>query len=309
MPELLFETAFRIDEETGELVSYWPERWPVGALVKRLRTSGSAFFAASYMNDPTALEGNSLKTSWLHTYSQTELEAARAELKVERGVMFCGLDPSVGGNEASDLDFFGMFAIEVLGTRGFCRGFHFERLQLEDQGKTVEGWLDLWRPDFTYVEEASSKGFVYTALTTQVNDGMGSKWSIEVRHSQGTKDKGGKRIRLQKMASRFQGRQLLLPGEGGEVEQSWSPFVSQWRTFPSGHDDILDAAYWAQYEAFEATLAAGVSKKPEVDKKEPLKATIVANPKSMRGINSVMQRHNQRRLRMRTIRASLRQQE
>lgn len=303
MAKLLFETAFHVDEEDN-LVSYWPERWPVPRLTDFLR-EGTAFFAASYMNDPTALEGNSLKTAWLHPYSRAELEAARAELRVDRGIVWCGLDPSIGGKEASNLDFFGMFSIEILGSRGYCKDFHFDRLQLDEQGQAVETWLDMQEPDMVILEEGSSKGYVFNELMTQVNDGRGTKWPVQVRHAQGSRDRGGKHIRLQKMAARFQNRQLLVPGEfsGREliISPSWAPFVNQWRAFPTGHDDILDAAYWAQYEAFELPLAAGRSKPPPSEAESIIADTIIATPRQKRGIANVMNRHMHRRARMRNV--------
>ena len=305
MPKLIFETAFHISED-GELESYWPGRWPVASLMHLLQTSGSAFFAASYMNDPSALEGNSLKTAWLHPYSQTELQAARIALGVQQGTIWSGLDPSIGGKEASDLDYFGMFTIEVLGSKGFCRDYHFDRLQLDQQGQVVEDWLDTQRPDMVILEESSSRGFVYTALMTQVNGGNGTKWPVQVRQAQASRDRGGKHVRLQKMAARFQNKQIMVPGEesGGElvIAPSWSAFVNQWRTFPSGHDDLLDAAYWAQYEAFELPMASGHPYAPEIDPENPLKPHIITPLSQPRGMNTVMLRHMNRRERMKGLR-------
>lgn len=310
MPSLLFETAIKMTEE-GEPYSYWPDKWPVSRLMQRLRSSGSAFFAASYMNDPSALEGNSLKVSWLHTYTQGELEAYRAEFNVPRGVVWCGIDPSIGGKEANNLDYFAMFSIEVLGNKGFCKDFYFDRLEIDEQGERVEWWLDTQRPDRVILEEQSSRGYVHNTLTTQINDGLGSKWPIEVRQAQGSKDKGGKRIRLQKMAARFENQQLRIPAEmmpNGElvVSPHWAAFVNQWRTFPSGHDDILDAAYWAQYEAFDFAMPFGATKAPEVDKEDPYKPTVIKrDDHTFRGISSVMARHNARRMRSRMVRRGL----
>ena len=61
MVEVIFERAIKRNKE-DEVVSYWPERWPLPLLMGELQESGSAFFAASYMNDTSALEGNSLKS-------------------------------------------------------------------------------------------------------------------------------------------------------------------------------------------------------------------------------------------------------
>jgi phage terminase large subunit-like protein len=266
MPGMIFEKALYRDQETGEVKSYWPERWPVPTLLDELFESGSAFFAASYMNDPSALEGNSLKVKWLHAYTETELQAARKEARVDRGPVWCGLDPSIGGG-STDPDYFGMFSIEVLNNKGYCRDFFFDRLSVDDQGQAVEDWLDTQMPHLAILEEVSSRGYVFKDLTTQVNGGLGSKWPIEVRKPQAARDKGGKKIRFQAMAARFQNGQIKIPGILGKnnqiaIDPRWNAFVNQWRTFPSGHDDILDGCYWAAYEAFVDVVGAGHTKEP-----------------------------------------------
>ena len=84
MAKLLFERALHLDHTTGEIYSYWPERWPLDALARELSGMGTAFFAAGYQNDPTALEGNALKVSMLNFYTPQDLIAARARVAPER---------------------------------------------------------------------------------------------------------------------------------------------------------------------------------------------------------------------------------
>jgi phage terminase large subunit-like protein len=267
VPTVIFERAIKRNPETQELESYWPERWPMDLLIAELIGSGSAFFAASYMNDPSALEGNSLKVKWLHPYTDTELDMARKTANIDRGFVWCGLDPSVGG-DSTNPDYFGMVSLEVIMNKGYLLDYRFDRLSVDEQAQSVEEWLTTQMPDRVFLEEVSSRGYVYRDLVTRVNSGTGSLWPIEVRKPQAARDKGGKKIRFQAMAARFQNGQIKVPGilaKKGEIriDPRWNPFVNQWRTFPAGHDDILDACYWAQYEAFADVQVAVATKSPD----------------------------------------------
>lgn len=264
MATLIFERAFKLNLTTGEVESYWPENWPLDALVNELMSMGTPFFSAAYMNDPAALEGNKLLLKWLHTYTHEELIAARNEAGIRRGAVFAGIDPSAGG-QGDDPDEMACVAVEVIRNRGYLIDFFSGRYPIEDQAQRIEDWLDMVQPDTTALEETSSRGFVYVGLTSQVNDNQGTKHSIVVRTPQGAKDKGGKTIRLLAMAARFETGQMRLPGiitnDGNIIiDPRWEHFTQEWRAYPTDHDDILDACYWAAHEAFTDVIAAGTAK-------------------------------------------------
>ena len=232
MAKLIYERALRMDEN-GNVVSYRPERWKVSHLVKELITAGPPIFGASYMNDPSGLEGNVLKVHWLRYYLPAELEAARSLAGIARGVVHCGIYPTQGG-EGTNPDYMGLMAGERIQNHYYLTDFHMVRKPVDEQAQTIEDWLDLQLPDFCVIEETSSRGFVYAQMTTAVNDGAGTKYSVNVEKPQDVKASlGGKKIR------------------------------SQWGGFPSGHDDLLDAAYWSQYSAFKVTPAVSVVKNPD----------------------------------------------
>ena len=311
MAEILFERAFHLDEE-GVLKSYWPTYWTVELLLEELKQSNPAFFAASYMNDPSALEGNSLKVHWLHAYEHTELELKRAEAEIERGSKICGIDTAIGGKGA-DLDFFAMFSMEVINNEGFAIDYYLNRLPLQEQADVVEAWLDTQQPDLVLLEETSAEGYVTTDLKTRVNGGAGTKWPIDTRQPQGGRSQGPKRIRLQGMGARFQTKQIRLPGEvsneGESIDPYWLPFVNQWRLFPGGHDDLLDACYWAQVDAFSGDFGAGSSYDPRENKvdddgkltEEDFEADVYGNVLGLREM-SLMSRHVIRQERMSRMR-------
>lgn len=265
MPRLIYERALHMDPVTGQLSSYWPERWPLPLLAKELIGMGSAFFAAAYLNDPSALEGALLKADWLHPYLPEELRIARAEAGVHRGTVHCGIDPTQGGIDG-DPDFCAGVAVEVINHRGYLIDFFLKRLPIDKQAQYFEDWLDLMRPSFTVIEDTTSKGYVYNALAHQVNEGSGTKHAITIEKPQGRNAIGNKQVRFMSMAPRFENAQVRVPGiqAGTEIilDPRWEPWLSQWRSFPSGHDDGLDAAYWATFSAFRIDPGLSVSKVP-----------------------------------------------
>lgn len=264
MPTLIYERAIKRDPQTGDLVSYWPDHWPLDTLYATLLRNGSAFFAASYMNDPSALEGNSLKTAWLRPYLQSELQAARDLHKIDRGIRHIGFDPTLGG-ETGDPDYFALFCIEMIDNKGYAVDFHFDRRPVDQQAQICEDWADTLQPTLILAEDTAERGHVWTQLTSQINGGSGSKYPVEIRRPQSSRDEGGKKMRLQAVAARWQSGQIRLPGvvhpETGMViiDSRWDDFVNQWRVFPAGHDDILDAAYWSAYDLFQDVIAGSVA--------------------------------------------------
>lgn len=266
-PTLIFERAVHRDPDDGSLKSYWEEMWSLQALALESINVGSPVFSASYLNDPSALEGNKLQVAWLKPYTEAELEAARAVHGVKRGMIYAGVDPTAGGG-GSNPDWTAIFITEVIDNLGFAREYIASHQSVDTQPKFIESVLDLWRPDVVTLEETSDQGFVGTAMKSQINDGKGSKWPISVEKPQGARTIGGKERRLMAVAARWESGQIKLPGivnaNGAMVvHPHWDLFVAQWRSFPVGHDDILDAAYWSVYPAFSDVVAGGVARGPE----------------------------------------------
>ncbi len=266
MAKLIFEQAIHTNPVTGEVESYWPERWPLHLLGKELESNGTAFFTVSYQNDPSALEGNCLKRDWIHFYLPADLEAARNAENTKKGARYAAIDPTRGGDESADLDFCGGVVAERLGNRAFLVAKLNRRLKIEDQAQTFEDWLQIYDPDFVAIEDVSSRGYVYTEMSSTVNAGQGSRFTFEIVKPQSKAAGGDKQMRFLSMSPRFENSQVLVPGyreEGsGEitVHPDWDDFLSQWTSFPSGHDDLLDATYWALYLAFKFTPAASSGK-------------------------------------------------
>lgn len=277
MARLIFEQAVSIDPITGDLRSYWPERWPLHLLGQELSLNGTAFFTVSYQNDPSALEGNCLKLSWLHYYLPEDLEAARRQAETRRGSRYIGIDPAPGGDETADLDYCAGLCMEKIGNRAFLISKMNRRIRIDLQPQIFEDWMTIWEPDFCSIEDTSSKGFVYQAMRAQggeaeingvkrtlgVNNGQGSKFAFQIVKPQ-SRAAGGKTINFLMMAPKFENAQILVPGimENGQlvVHPDWDEWQNQWTSYPSGHDDLLDATCWATEIAFTVAAAASAGK-------------------------------------------------
>lgn len=267
MAKLIFRRALEVNEDTGEVTSYWPDLWPLSALAREYKAVGGAqYFSPSYMCDPSSLGGNYLQSDWLYFYLPGEIEMARAEAGIDRGVVYGGVDPS-GGGDSADLDYCAMMAGERIGNTLFMRSYKAGRWPLAEQAQIIDMWMDTIQPDITVIEEASSRGFVYTELTSRVNDGQGTRWPFIIERPKGS-GIGAKVVRFLAMAARSRVGQIRFPGvigPGGEVtaDPRWQHFITQWLSFPAGHDDGLDAGYWCQYGAFAFEPAAGIVIAPD----------------------------------------------
>jgi hypothetical protein len=202
--------------------------------------------------------------SWVHYYLPSDLEFARREAHIKHGTVHTGIDPTAGG-VGVDPDYCSMVAVERIGNKAFLRGFHMKKMPIEEQAQTFEAWMDLYQPSFCVVEDTTSKGYVYNALANQINDGKGTKYNFTIEKPQGRNAVGNKLVRFLSMAPRFENQQALVPAEQGvdgtiRIHRDWEPWADQWRSFPSGHDDALDATYWALFSTFKIPAAVSATK-------------------------------------------------
>jgi len=265
--KLVFERAIHVNND-GSFSSYWEEYWSIKKLAERW-LEGPAFFAASYQNDPSALEGTLLKADWVHYYLVEDLKAARAKAGLDpdtgHGVIHTGNDTAAGGLGRNP-DYCSGVAIEVIDNRAFILPDMLNaRLEVEKQAPEIELWWDRINPTFAIVEETSARGFVKTDLETGINDGLGSKHTFTVETPQSKSAGGDKSTRFLAMSPRFMNTQVLVPGimlSTGEIvcDPRCEMWFSEWKSYPSGHDDLLDATYWAIWSAFKDSPAVGVSK-------------------------------------------------
>jgi phage terminase large subunit-like protein len=265
------------DLEDGDLQSYWPEHWPVEKLARKWRAVTSGPFGAGYQNDPNALSGNALERDWVHFYDQEMLDAHRRLLGVPRGSLHAGADPTRGGS-GRDPDFFACIHAERLENRAYFLDFFNRRLRIDEQAQFLEDWITVRGGIQTgVIEDTSEKGYVWNDLQ-QVNKdpvtgrAQGTRFNWVVEKAQGRNAVGAKELRYLAMAPRFKNAQIMIPGirDGLEwrVDPRWDIFMQEWCAFPSGHDDLLDAAFWTSFACFgkEAPASAILSEKSASDR-------------------------------------------
>ena len=253
MAVLIYERAIHVNPDSGEMTSYWPEHWPMEKLAKKWRAVTSGPFGAGYQNDPNALSGNALQREWLHFYEPADLEFHRRTLGVQRGTQHAGADPTRGGS-GRDPDFFACIMGERLENRAYLTDFFNRRLGIQEQAQFLEDWIAVRGGIQTgVIEDTSEKGYVWNDLQ-MVNGGQGTRYPWVVEKAQGRNAVGAKELRFLAMAPRFKNAQILVPGKrnGDEwiVDPRWDIFVQEWCAFPSGHDDLLDAAFWFAFACF-----------------------------------------------------------
>lgn len=259
MAKLIFETAFNLDPGTGRIHSYWPQRYPLRLLIAKKHEIGTPFFAAGYQNDPSGLEGNCLNVDWLHYYLPEELRVIRLD-HPKSGFIRIGIDIIQGG-EGDNPDFLALCATLILNSKAYLLDFLLTRSTVKEQSNHIKTFCSKHNPDLVILEDLSAKGYAYTDLTEGPNP---LRYPIVVRVPRSI----SKRDRFLAMGARFENGQILVPGvlnSSGIVvnHPTWESLILQWRSFPSGHDDLLDAVYWSIDDAFGSGNAVGVSISPQ----------------------------------------------
>jgi len=250
---MIFERAFEVNDD-GFLESYWEERWPVKRLIE-MYTRNPVFFSVSYLNDPHGLQGNALLLDWLHPFLPETLAQAREEHGM--GVTYIGVDTGSGGT-GKDPDFCAGVKLEKIGQRGFLTEKFNKRLPLETQGQFIEDWVARVDHDFLWVEDNTTRGYVWKDLQHNVNDGKGSKHNFQIWVPDRKMDKI---TRYLSIAPRYEASQIMVPGlviNGKlEIHPDWQDFISEWTSVPTGHDDLLDAAYLCILKGFGESEVVG----------------------------------------------------
>lgn len=259
MAKLVFERALHevTDPATNEskIVSYW-DRVSLEKLASNY-ADGPEYFGPSYMNDPGLASGNLLKRTWLQPYLVDQLYEARSIARVQHGIVYAGVDTTEGGDHVG-ADYCTMAAGERVGGILYLKTYRMAKLSVEHQAQRISDWLDAVNPTLTTIEDRVTRGYVWRALSTEVNGGSGTKHAFLIDKPKGS-DQGSKVARFMSMGARFSSGRILVPGIADEdgnvtIDPSWFPFVEQWTSFPAGKDDLLDAVYWCVETAFKGTI-------------------------------------------------------
>lgn len=195
----------------------WPQVWSYKALMQKRKDIGTIFFKCQYQNDPTGMEGDLLKKSWLHSWSKPP------DSKMLR--FYAAVDPALGEGDLSAIAILGfnpetrqayLFDVwsEQVGPPGFfkkLREFHkeynFAKIYVESNAfQKVLTYI----PDFT-------RGLPTSPTRTDAN----------------------KERRIIAMSSHFESQRVLINPAINTIKHE---FVTEWIQFPRGeYDDALDS--------------------------------------------------------------------
>jgi predicted phage terminase large subunit-like protein len=193
----------------------WPEYWSLEKLEERRDAIGTIFFNCQYQNDPTGMEGELLKSSWLHDWEN---------LPTSNCTYYAGVDPSLGEG-----DYFGIATLAYDRTinQAYLVDVWAEHMPFPTILKTK---LPLLHSQYRYAKMYMETNF-WQKLLMQMPELHG----YPIVPIQTVKDKESRFI---PMSSHFESKRVLV---NPLINNQKSEFWLEWVQFPHGqHDDALD---------------------------------------------------------------------
>lgn len=219
--ETAFTKVYQAYLPGGE--SYWPTKFPIQRLDEIKSEVGEIAFNCQYMNDPTGQAGTILRDEWLKYADQDYIDQAMW------WPMYYGVDPAFTEKRTSDYTC--IAKIRAMGNEAYFQDLIFVKTQGPDVVDLIKQHAVVDRPRRIMVESNAAQVMIAQALERQ----MGKP--IEKGYS--SKDKVSK---FRGMSAHFEsGRVKLNP----DIQSGLPYFRKCWIEFDRGHDDALDAAYFA----------------------------------------------------------------
>lgn len=200
-------------EETGKVL--WPEYWPRERLLERKDEIGTIIFNCQYQNNPTPMEGDLLKSEWLHEWDNPPPHWCE---------YYAGLDPSLGEH-----DYFGIatLAYDRKNNQRYLVDVWAEHLPFPDIMKTK---IPLLHNQYRYVKMYMETNFWQKLLLN-----MPELKGMPITPIKTVRDKTSRFI---SMSSHFESKRILI----NPLLLRRSEFWTEWVQFPRGqYDDALDA--------------------------------------------------------------------
>lgn len=208
-----------VDEETGEVESYWPEHWPIEKLRAKRIELGSALYACAYLNDISGLmEGNVFRSAWFQYFDELP---SGYDYTIRMGI-------DLASSEKQRADFTARAVVaEQLGTGNFyVLSVYRDKRETGHASFINEGFMAYPNMALVLVEsQAFQSTLVQTVMETF------PRIPIE-----GKKQDIDKVTRARAVAAKYEAHKVFhhssLKGSEFEREQL---------SFPKGHDDMIDA--------------------------------------------------------------------
>ena len=192
----------------------WPKVWSYKRLLQKKADVGSIVFSCQYQNDPTAMEGNLLKSKWLQPWEQRPPTICR---------YYFGIDPSLG-----ESDYFGIAV-------------------LAQDPQTQQCYLeDVWAEHLPFPqilrEKLPQMVQNYKPLKIFMETNFWQKLLLKMPELQGlpivpVNTVKNKEERFIPLSSHFESKRVLV----NPLLLNKGEFWTQWVQFPRGqHDDAVD---------------------------------------------------------------------
>lgn len=192
----------------------WPEYWTLEKLEERRKQVGSIIFNCQYQNDPTGMEGDLLKSEWLHEWTTPPQTT---------NMRYAGVDPALG---EGDMQSVATLSIDKQSGQAYLEDVWAETLAFPDFLRKLQHLHDMNQYAKIYVETNA-----FQKILTYLPELKG----LPIVTSQTVKDKESRFI---PMSSHFEGSRILV----NPLLNMKTEFWTEWVQFPRGqHDDALDA--------------------------------------------------------------------
>lgn len=199
---------------TGELL--WPQRYTHAVLEQFRIDMGEAAFSAQFLQAPRLSDGMMVDLSRLHF---VEEPPDRDRLRY----VVISVDPAV--RDAPDCDYSAISVFGFDGTRWYLMDVIERRLDYPDLKEAVHGCAVNWGADQLLIENGHTGWALYRELGAR---GL-PVWS--------RKPNGGKAERLNLALEALYSGDVVFPRGAASTET----LMDQFRSFPDGHDDVLDS--------------------------------------------------------------------
>lgn len=194
--------------------SLWPQYWTKEKLEDRRKQVGTIIFNCQYQNDPTGMEGDLLKSEWLHEWTQPPSSSC---------FRYAGVDPALG---EGDMQSIATIAVDKQTNQAYLEEVYAERTSFPEFLKKIQ---------HLHVIHDYAKIFIEANAFQKVLTYLQELSGLPMVTSQTIKNKEERFI---PMSSHFESKRILV----NPLLNVNSEFWMEWVQFPRGqHDDALDA--------------------------------------------------------------------
>ena len=192
----------------------WHDYWPIERLEDKRKEIGTIFFNCQYQNDPTGMEGELLKSEWLHPW------LAPPPTNIPK---FAGVDPALGEGDLSSI---ATESYDHTNRQGYLVDVWAERVPFPTFLQTLRQQHVLHQYAKIYIESNA-----FQKILTFLPELKGLPMVPTITHHD-------KESRFIAMSSHFESKRILV----NPLLLRRSEFWNEWAQFPRGqYDDALDS--------------------------------------------------------------------